>query len=201
MLIFIMNNSNELTDEEKRIVIDFICCAVGEGFMGYSGLPNVVKHGYHNLNVEEQLIVIAYKLGFTQIDIDLRLEKYEHVDFKAKITSPELNKEERAIIVDFISCAVGEGYKGEFDSDNIYEKLATISYKLGFLRKDVDITEAICREDFTKDGINVKKGEKCYFSEGKEDVSIINDNKEYLEITFEEAIRYFENIMATKREN
>jgi hypothetical protein len=200
-----MNNINELTDEEKMIVIDFICCSVGEGFMGYGGLPDIADHGYNNVNIEEQLIVIAYKLGFTQIDIDLHLTKYVNVDFKANIASPELNKEEKAIIVDFISCAVGEGYKGKYDekydTNNINEKLATISYKLGFLRDDIGISEAICEETFTKNGISVKRGEKCYFSEGKNDVSIINTKKEYLEITFEEAKRYFRNIMKVKRDN
>lgn len=195
-----MNNIKELTNEEKKIVIDFICCAVGEGYIGYGGLPSIDKHGYNNVNIEEQLIVIAYKLGFTHIDIDINISNYTNIDFKDEIIPSELTKEEKAIIVDFISCAVGEGYKGEFDDDSIYEKLATISYKLGFLRTDVDITQAICKESFIRDSINIRKGEKCYFCEGKKNVSIINDNKEYLEITFEEAEKYFENILSTKRD-
>lgn len=199
-----MNNTIDLNDEEKAIIIDFMCCAIGEGCMGYGGLPNVSLHGYSNENIEEQLIIIAYKLGFTQIDIDLNLTKFEYVDFKSKITYPELTKEEKAIIVDFVSGAVGEGYKGEhnssYDTYNINEKLATIAYKLGFLRKDIGVEEAVCKEPFSKNGISVKQEEKCYYSEERNSISIINSNEDYLEITFEEAERYFYNILIMKKD-
>ncbi len=105
-----------------------------------------------------------------------------------------LTVEEKAIIVDFIACAVGEGYSGDndlYNNEGIDEKLVIISKKLGFSRKDIGIEHATCKVDFEKNGVKVQEDENLYYKENSRTVDILTKDKEYLELTFEEANKYF----------
>lgn len=55
---------NELTQEEKELIIDFISCAYGEGYSG-GGEPYTKK-----INVNDVIRNIGRKLGFEEKEIN-----------------------------------------------------------------------------------------------------------------------------------
>ena len=108
-----------------------------------------------------------------------------------------LTDEEKAIIVDFMSCAIGEGYKGggmPFNNGDIDEKLATIAQKLGFSRNEIGVDYIFCKHGFEKDGIKIKEDDKCFCVEFVDNIGVSAEGGKYLELTYDEANEYFHNV-------